>query len=40
VTVKADKAAQYKMDEPIGIDFTGHAVFLFDTETGARIRKA
>jgi multiple sugar transport system ATP-binding protein len=39
VTVKADKAAQYKMDEPIGIDFSDQAVFLFDTETGARLRR-
>jgi multiple sugar transport system ATP-binding protein len=38
MTVKADKSAQYKMDEPIGIDFADAAVFLFDTETGARIR--
>jgi multiple sugar transport system ATP-binding protein len=38
VTVKADKTAHYQMDEPIGIDFTDAAVFLFDTETGARIR--
>jgi len=26
------------MDEPIGIDFADAAVFLFDTETGARLR--
>jgi multiple sugar transport system ATP-binding protein len=39
VTVKADKSAQYKMDEPIGIDFVDAAVFLFDGETGARIRR-
>jgi multiple sugar transport system ATP-binding protein len=38
VTVKADKSAQYNMDEPIGIDFADNTVFLFDTETGARIR--
>jgi multiple sugar transport system ATP-binding protein len=38
VTVKADKAAQYRMDEPIGIDFADSAVFLFDSDTGARIR--
>jgi multiple sugar transport system ATP-binding protein len=38
MTVKADKSAQYKMDEPIGIDFADGAVFLFDSETGARIR--
>jgi multiple sugar transport system ATP-binding protein len=39
VTVKADKGAQYKMDEPIGVDFADDAVFLFDAETGARIRR-
>ena len=38
VTVKADKAAQYEMDEPIGIAFADRAIFLFDAETGARIR--
>ena len=38
VTVKADKTAHYQMDEPIGIGFDTAAVFLFDTETGARIR--
>jgi len=38
VTVKADKAAQYRMDEPIGIDFASSAIFLFDSDTGARIR--
>ena len=38
VTVKADKTAHYAMDEPIGIIFPDEAVFLFDTETGARIR--
>jgi multiple sugar transport system ATP-binding protein len=40
VTVKADKSASYQMDEPIGIGFADKAVFLFDTETGARIREA
>jgi multiple sugar transport system ATP-binding protein len=38
VTVKADKSAHYSMDEPIGITFADSAVFLFDTETGTRIR--
>ena len=38
VTVKADKSAHYAMDEPIGIDFQETSVFLFDGETGARIR--
>jgi len=38
VTIKADKSAHYEMDEPIGIDFAESSVFLFDTETGARIR--
>jgi multiple sugar transport system ATP-binding protein len=36
--VKADKSAHYAMDEPIGIDFQETSVFLFDGETGARIR--
>ena len=38
ITVKADKAAHHDMDEPIGIDFKESAAFLFDTETGERIR--
>ncbi|TMJ39255.1 MAG: ABC transporter ATP-binding protein [Alphaproteobacteria bacterium] len=38
VTVKADKSAHYAMDEPIGIDFQETSVFLFDGDTGARIR--
>jgi multiple sugar transport system ATP-binding protein len=38
VTVKADKSAHYEMDEPVGITFADSAVFLFETETGARIR--
>jgi multiple sugar transport system ATP-binding protein len=38
ITVKADKSAQYQMDEPIGIDFADPAVFLFETASGARIR--
>ncbi len=39
VTVKGDKSAAFQMDEPIGITFADKAVFLFDTETGARIRE-
>jgi multiple sugar transport system ATP-binding protein len=38
MTVKADKSAHYEMDEPIGVNFADPAVFLFDTETGVRIR--
>jgi multiple sugar transport system ATP-binding protein len=38
LTVKADKGAAYDMDAPIGIGFAERAVFLFDTETGERIR--
>ena len=38
LTVKADKSAHYEMDEAIGIDFSDAAVFLFDSETGERIR--
>ena len=38
LTVKADKSAHYEMDEAIGIDFADAAVFLFDSETGERIR--
>ena len=38
VTVKADKGAHYDMDELVGISFSDHAVFLFDRESGARIR--
>jgi multiple sugar transport system ATP-binding protein len=38
VVVKADKLAQYGMDEPIGITFQDTALFLFDSETGERIR--
>jgi multiple sugar transport system ATP-binding protein len=38
ITVKADKTAHHDMDEPIGIDFKDAAIFLFDTETGERIR--
>jgi multiple sugar transport system ATP-binding protein len=40
VTVKADKSAHYAMDEPIGIDFVETSVFLFDSETGTRIRRS
>jgi multiple sugar transport system ATP-binding protein len=40
VTVKADKSAHYAMDEPIGIDFAESSAFLFDSETGARIRNS
>jgi multiple sugar transport system ATP-binding protein len=35
---KADKLAQHGMDELIGITFKDAAVFLFDSETGERIR--
>jgi multiple sugar transport system ATP-binding protein len=38
LTVKADKAAAFDMDAPIGISFPEAAVFLFDTDTGERIR--
>jgi multiple sugar transport system ATP-binding protein len=38
LTVKADKLAHYEMDEAIGVDFADAAVFLFDAETGERIR--
>jgi multiple sugar transport system ATP-binding protein len=38
ITVKADKSAHHEMDEPIGIDFKDGAVFLFDTDSGERIR--
>jgi multiple sugar transport system ATP-binding protein len=38
LTVKADKAAHYDMDAPIGITFPDRAIFLFDAENGARIR--
>jgi multiple sugar transport system ATP-binding protein len=38
MTVKADKSAHYDMDAPIGIGFADKAVFLFDAESGARIR--
>ncbi len=40
LTVKADKAAGYAMDAPIGIAFAERAAFLFDTATGERIRPA
>ena len=32
LTVKADKAAAYEMDAPIGMTFPDHAVFLFDSD--------
>ncbi len=38
MTVKADKSAHYDMDESIGIGFSLASVFLFDAETGVRIR--
>jgi multiple sugar transport system ATP-binding protein len=38
LTVKAEKSAHYEMDEAIGIAFADSAVFLFDSDTGARIR--
>ena len=38
VIVKAGKLAQYRMDEPIDIAFQESAVYLFDTESGERIR--
>ena len=37
-TVKADKAAQHRMEEPIGLGFEARSVFLFDAESGRRIR--
>ncbi len=40
VTVKADKSAQHEMEEPIGLGFNDASVFLFDTESGERIRAA
>jgi len=40
VTVKADKSAQYGMEEPIGLGFEESSVFLFDSESGERIRAA
>jgi multiple sugar transport system ATP-binding protein len=40
VTVKADKSAQHRMEEPIGLTFPQSAVFLFDSASGARIRAA
>jgi multiple sugar transport system ATP-binding protein len=38
VTVKADKTAQHQMEEPIGLAFNEASAFLFDTESGERIR--
>jgi multiple sugar transport system ATP-binding protein len=38
VTVKADKSAQPSMGDRVGLAFDTSAVFLFDPETGERIR--
>lgn len=38
LTVKADKTAHHDMDEAVGITFPDSAVFLFDGESGERIR--
>jgi multiple sugar transport system ATP-binding protein len=38
LTVKADKGAAYAMDAPVGITFAEGAAFLFDGESGERIR--
>ena len=38
MTVKADKAASYAMDAPIGIAFAERALFLFDSGSGERLR--
>jgi multiple sugar transport system ATP-binding protein len=38
VTVKADKASQHRINEPIGISFAESGAFLFDKASGARIR--
>jgi len=40
MTVKADKLAQYAMDESVGIAFKDSGLFLFDSETGERLRGA
>ncbi len=40
LTVKADKGADFRMDDPIGISCPANCVFLFDTEGGKRIRAA
>ncbi len=40
LTVKADKNAAYDMDTPIGITFSERAVFLFDADSGERIRES
>ena len=40
LTVKADKTAAYDMDAPIGITFSERAVFLFDADSGERIRES
>jgi multiple sugar transport system ATP-binding protein len=38
VTVKADKSAQHRIDEAIGLGFKENGVYLFDQASGARIR--
>ena len=38
LTVKADKSAAHDMDAPVGIDFPDRAAFLFDSDSGDRIR--
>jgi multiple sugar transport system ATP-binding protein len=40
ITVKADKTAQHKMEESIGLGFNEASAFLFDRESGERIRAA
>ncbi len=39
LTVKADKGAAHEMDAPIGVTFSERSVFLFDTDSGERIRR-
>jgi multiple sugar transport system ATP-binding protein len=39
VTVKADKGAQYDMEEPVGLGFDARSLFLFDSKSGERIRR-
>jgi hypothetical protein len=38
VIVKADKSAQHQNEEPIGLGFDEAAAFLFDSQSGERIR--
>jgi multiple sugar transport system ATP-binding protein len=38
VTVKADTTAQHQMEEPVGLGFNEASAFLFDTDSGERIR--